>query len=955
MRTATADGPVLVATDDVLDGWSRPARRPGSGVRHPAPIDPPAGPVLLGRDAELAAVRSVLDPTGGARGSVLVLRGEPGVGRSALVDALVELAPPATLVLRTEGIASEAEIAYAGLHRLLCGVLSRTASVPAPQRAALHTAFGLHDGPRPDRFLMGLAALTFVTEAAAERPVLCIVDDAYRLDRESLGALTFAARRLTGDRVAVVFVERDDAPLDELADLPHLPVPGLGHEAARELLGQLYPEPIDPMVAARVVADLAGNPLALRELAATCADVDRLTRHALQPGPLPTGGRIRRRYGDRLAALTTGARDLLLVVAADRALDLPTVTAAAAALGVGAGAIDEAETAGLVEIDGEAVVVRHPLVRSACYWSATPHARRRVHAALAGLVDPDRHPERHAWHLALATVEPDEQVASVLARAARRAGERGATHEQVELLLRAAELSPDAEVSLRRHVRATAAAGTVGDHGRLARLVAWARATTSDPRLLAEVARIEALAPTFRWRYGRAARGLAQAATALDRFDRGRARDVALEALEVLTIADPYADGLARHELARTIRAMPRNPGPGGPTVPDLLLDGYADVVLDGWAAGAPSLKEAIRRWPADASRDATLGGADGHLGLVVRAAFSLWEHDRLRLPAPAGVPRGGNAARFALAHRARLEVARGQLDDAESTAAAIAELSAGLDGHVGWQLVGSVEAMAWRGRHDDTHRAVHALQLLAHEQRFGYAEDLSHLALAILANGSQRYADAAGAARRAARNPISELGSQALVELAEALVRLDDPGELEAVLGEIDRRARASGSALALGLSARAHALAASGADAADLFDRSIALLSTTTAGPELARAHLAYGEWLRRERRPTDARHHLREAHERLAHLGAASFAARARAELQAAGEHVPRQPRASSDLTAQERQVARLASEGQTNKEIATQLHLSASTIDFHLRKVYRKLGIASRRQLTRADLT
>ncbi len=906
---------------------------------------------LVGREADLARLTALLDPAtapAGPTGSVVVVRGEPGAGTTALVDALVDRAPAPTLVLRTEGVPCEAGIPFAGLHRLLRGALPHAASVPAPQRTALHTAIGLRDGPRPDRLLIGLAALTIVTEAAAERPVLCVIDDAQWLDHESLGAITFMARRLIGDRVAVVLVERDDSRRDELVGLPRLPVAGLPADAARTLLGRLYPEPIDPAIATEVVAGLAGNPLALGELAAACGDVDRLTRIGLQPAPPPAGPRTRRRYGGRLAGLSPAGRALLLVVAADAPLHPHVALAAATALGIGAATLDELEAAGLVEVRGDAVAFHHPLVRSACYWSAGPHDRRRAHQVLAGLVGPDQDVERHAWHLALATIEPDEQVASVLGRAADQAGERGAVHARIELLLRAAELSPDADASLARHVAATAAAGTIADHGRLARLVAWVRATSSDPRLLAEVGRIEALAPTYRWRYGRAPQGLVRAALALDGHDRARARSVALEALEVATVADPHVDGLAPHELARIVRALPREPGAGEPGVLDLLLDGYATVVLDGWAAGAPALKEALRRWPSITPSEAPSPGTTGHLGLPLRPAFSLWDHDRLRLPLP------GGDARFALVHRARIEVARGQLDAADRTAAAIAHVSQDRDGHVGWQFVGSVEAMAWRGLHDDTHRAARALQLLAHEQRFGYAEELAHLALATLANGAQSYADAAAAARRASRGPVAEVGSQALVELAEALVRLGDPGELRGVLAEIDVRARASGSALALGLSARAHALAMEDADADDLFRRSIELLATTSCGPELARAHLAYGEWLRRARRPTDARHHLREAHESLVRLGATSFAARARAELHAAGEHVPRQPRASTALTAQELQVARLAREGHTNKEIATQLYLSASTIDFHLRKVYRKLGIASRRQLARMEL-
>lgn len=918
-----------------------------SMLEDPSPV---AGRELIGRDAELAVLAGLLDPAADPAGSVLVVGGGGGIGKSALVDAFARQVATRALVLRTEGIPSESEIPYAGLHRLLGAVLPHSPPMPAPQRAALHTAVGMCDGPRPDRLLIGLATLTVLTGAAAERPVLCVVDDAHWLDPESLGAIAFTARRLIGAGVAVVLVERDDAALDELADLPHLSVAGLEPEAARRVLGQVYAEPIDATVASELVPAVAGNPMALHELAGACEDVDRLVRHVVQPAPVPTGPRTRRRAGRRLAGLAPDVIDLLVVVAADDAIDPQTALTAADLLGVRPQAIDEAEAAGVVEVRGDVVAFADPLVRSTCYWSAGPHVRRRVHHVLAGLVDPGPDLERHAWHRALATLEPDEEVASTLARAARRAGDRGAAHAQVELLLRAAELSPDPDAGLRRHIAAAGAAGTIPDHGRLARLVAWARATTSDPRLLTEVRRVEALAPTYRWRYGRAPEGLIRAALALDGHDRARARRVALEALEVLTVAAPHVDGVAPHELARVVRALPREGRSDDAGVLDLLLDGYADVILDGWAAGAPSLKEALRRWSSGPGPT----GPTGHLGLPLRPAFPLWDHDRLPLPRLPDGARRGVHDRFALLHRARLEVARGQLDAADRTAAAIGVASDALDGHPGWQLIGSIEAMAWRGLHDDTHRAALVLQLLADDQHLGYAEDLAQLALAVLANGAQRYGEAATAARRAARGRISEVGSQALVELAEALAHLGEARELDAVLAEIDVRATASGSALALGLSARSHALASRGADADDLFRRAVELLSTTSCGPELARAHLAHGEWLRRARRPTDARHHLREAHEALVRVGATSFAARARAELHAAGEGAARPVSASRALTTQELRVARLARDGQTNKEIATQLYLSASTIDFHLRKVYRKLGIASRRQLAGVEL-
>jgi len=906
---------------------------------------------LVGRRAELAWTRRVLDVASPV--PAVVLRGEPGVGKSALLDAVVELAPPDTLVLRTAGVGSESAIGYAGLHRLLCGLLPWTASVPPPQRAALRTAFGMDEGPPPDRFHIGLATLTVLTELAVAHPVLCVIDDAQWIDRESLDALAFMARRLLAERVAVVFAERDGAVPDALAGLPSLQLAGLDDAAGRELLGELYGEPIEARLAQQIVGDLGGNPLALHELAVSCVDVDRLARHGVQPSPLPAGELIERHYGGALLDLSSAVNDLLLVLAADRTLDLHTFQAAAARLGVDAGSIGDVEECALIEVDGVLVGFRHPLVRSACYRAASPTARRRAHALLSQLVGPGCDLERHAWHLALSAIEPDEEIAALLEAAARRAGARGPDRAHVELLLRAAELSPDAERRGRRHLRAATATGMLADHGRLTRLIAGARDTTADPQLLAEIGYLEALAPGLCWRYGSAAQRLTRAAVELDGFDRLRAREVALEAFAMLSLADPCGDGLSVSDLARAVRAMPAEAAGDAPGAGDLLLDGYADAVLDGWAAAAPSLKEAIRRWPAD------VGTAHRHLGLPVRAAFALWEHDGLQ-PAPPDArsvdrfPGALDPGRFELVLRARLEVAGGRFDLAEATASEIAELSAAMAAHEGWQVVGSAELLAWRGDEGETLAAVRLLQALARDQQFGYAAHLADTVTALLANGSRRYGDAAVAARRVARSPISEFASQALVELAEALVHLDEPGELAAVLAEIDVRARAGGSPLALGVSARVRAAATRGAEGEALFRRSIDLLAETSATPELARAHLSHGEWLRREKRPADAREHLRQAYERFLQLGAEAFAARARAELAAAGGRASRRTRASTDLTAQERQVATLAGQGQTNKEIATQLYLSASTVDFHLRKVYRKLGITSRRQLVHAGL-
>lgn len=904
---------------------------------------------LLGREQELGVLRRMFRASAGVP-PVVVVRGEPGIGKSSLLECCTALRPPSALVLQAGGVASESRVRYGGLHRLLCGAFPWASTVTDVQRAALRIAFGVDDGPAPDPLLVGRAALSVLTGAAADRHVLCIVDDAHLVDGASIDALAFVARRLRADRVAVVFAEPQADPVAALGAFPALHLGGLAPRASAALLDRALGSPLAPDLAARLLPHTAGNPLAIAELAAG-QDHDRLARFAVLPCPPPTGARIRDRFGPGPRASTDRGAPLELLVAADRRLELWALVAAAARLGIDPSAIDEAERAGRIEIEGDAVVFGHPLVRAACYWSAAPSARRRAHEVLASLIDPAHDPERHGWHLALSAIEPDEQISWHLALAARRAGERGAGRSQVELLLRSAELAPDPTARIRRHLRAAVAAGMVGDGDRLERLASRARDGASDGYLLAEIDRIEAVAPVFQHRHGLAAQRLARSARSLDQYDRARAREVALEAFVMFAIADASGDGGAQREFARTVRELPRAVDAGEPSGTDLLLDGYAAVLLDGWEVGGPLLREARSRWGAVAGSQAA--GALP-LGEPVCTTFALWDHDTADEPDLEALVPGRHIGalepvRLALVHRARRQTARGDYAGAEASSAEIAERSLARCDHPGWGAIGAAEALAWRGRTDEAQHAIEQLVALARDQEFGYAQHLAHVVAAILANGARRYAEAAAAAGRVAGNPASAFGSQALVELAEALVHLGRTDALDEVLREIDVRACVGGSALARGMSARAHALAAVGDDADARYRRSIDLLARTAAPAEHARAHLVYGEWLRREKRLVDARRHLGEAHRLLVQLGVDGFASRARSELRAAGGRAARQDRSATDLTAQELQVAQLAGEGHTNKEIAVRLYLSASTVDFHLRKVFRKLGITSRRQL------
>jgi DNA-binding CsgD family transcriptional regulator len=908
---------------------------------------------IIGRHAELEEMRAVLDASLNGDKSVLVVRGEPGVGKTSLVDAFVASVPADVRVFRTEGVESEADLGYAGLHRLLRPLLLLADALPTPQRSALNTAFGLADGAPPHRLHAGLAALSLLAEIAAASPTLCVIDDAHWLDPESLDALAFVARRLYADPVAMVFVVREAVP-PPLQGFPVLPLKGLTEADATAVLNRLFPRPFGPAVASRIVTETGGNPLALHELARTFS-ADQLNGHAAQPRPLPIASILEDRFAQRFLRLPAQTQRLLVVLAADQRVDRHALAGAAARLGLELGALDAAENAGLIAV-GDDIRFCHPLVRSACYRAANQTHRRQAHHALAETLDAERDVERRAWHLALGAVTADEGIASALVAAASKAGDRGAKRLQVELLSRAAELTPDSEQRGRRFLQAAGAATLFADTERVIALVDRARSCTNDRLRLAQAMHVEALAPAFRRRFGQSPRLLLNAARALDEFDRDKARAVALESWFMLGTAKGQADGLTAREFALEVKCMPRV-NTGEPTIVDLLLDGYATVILDGWEAGASPLLEAIRRWPKDVS---SAEAVHRHMGPPVWAALSLWDYDGLRrvVEHQVAMTRAAGALNpllCALVFQLRLQTLTGALDDADSTALEIDDLMTMMDGTNEWHCLATAETHAWRGHHADAQAAIVQLHHLADTEGLGLATQIAHLSAAVLANGSRQYSEAASAATSIVDDHASECSSNALVELAEALAHLDDAHRLPCVLAQIDERAKASGTNVARGISARAHALANTGQRAEELYREAIDLLTTTSAASDLARSHLVYGEWLRRENRRTEARQQLRAAHQQLSDIGAEAFAERARNELEATGERARRREVSTlTDLTPQERQVGTLAARGLTNKEIANELYISSRTVDYHLRKVFRKLGVESRRQLAKTHL-
>ncbi|WP_410590438.1 helix-turn-helix transcriptional regulator [Amycolatopsis sp. lyj-23] len=907
---------------------------------------PGRGPALIGRDSECAALDRLLADARAERGRVLVLRGEAGIGKTALLE-YVHAQAREFRVARAAGVESEQVMAYAGLHQLCAPFLDRLDRLPEPQREALGTAFGLSSGPRPTRFLVGLAVLTLLADVAEEQPLLCLVDDVQWLDRMSEVVLAFVARRLLAERIVVVFALRETGREFDLAGLPELPVGGLGEAESAALLASVLKGPVDGRVRDRILAETHGNPLALLELPRAWTPAEPAVGFG-PPGAMALAGRIEDCFVKQLQPLPADTRRLLLIAAAEPLGDATLLWAAAGELGLGADPAAAAEATGLIEF-GRRIRFRHPLVRSAVYRSAPARDRQDVHRALAAVTDPDRDPDRRAWHRAQATVSPDEDVAADLERSAGRARARGGLVAAAAFFEQAALLTPE---PARRADRELAAAAVKRDAGALEEalgLLDSASAGPPDAGRAAEIERLRGQIAFDRRRGGDAARLLLGAAQRLAPLDANRARETYLEALAAALWAGPEPSDLVA--AAEATRAAP--PAPAPPRAVDLVLDALATRFTDGHRAAAPLLARALA-----AVRDLDVGTEDtGRVlwllgnragGMVATeaadfAAARAFAERQVRLARDAGAL---VQLQFALNFLAVNELLAGEL----TAAAASIEEDRVIAGVTGNAPVGYAAMLleAFRGRE------AQALELFEETARQASARGQLRLVTfadygrAVLYNGLGRHDAALAAARRVF--DLDVVGFQGLVtaELAEAASRTGDEIRLRAAAERSAERAEAAGTAEARGLDARVRALG--GADAEDRYRESIACLEATTLRVDLARTHLLYGEWLRREGRRVDARAQLHTAHEQLSAMGLAAFAERARRELQATGETArKRTAEPTGELTAQEFQIARLAAEGYSNPEIGTRLFLSPRTVEWHLRKIFTKLGISSRRQL------
>ncbi len=876
---------------------------------------------------------------------MLVVRGEAGVGKTALLEYLVDAATGCRIV-RAAGAEAEMELAYAGLQQLCAPLLDRLDALPAPQREALSTAFGLSAGDPPDRFFVGLAVLSLCAEAARDRPLVCVVDDAQWLDRASSQALAFVARRLQAESVALVLAIREIGDESELPGLPDMTVRGLADADARALLESAIHVPLDERVRSRIVAETRGNPLALLELPRAMTPAELAGGYGV-PEAMPTASRIEQGFRRRLESLPPQTRQLLLTAAAEPVGDATLVWRAAERLGIGTEAAAAASAAGLLEIDRR-VRFRHPLVRSAAYRASAPPERQEVHRALADVTDPDRDPDRRAWHRAHATDQPDEDVAAELERSASRAAARGGVAAAAAFLERAAELTPDPAARGGRALAAAQAKFESGAPDAALELLAVAELCPLEELERARLERLRAEIAFARTRGRDAPALLLDAARRLDPLDAAMARETYLEAMAAAMFAGRLGDGPSVREAAEAARAGPAAPQP--PRAVDLLLDGLATRFAEGYAAGVPPLRKAL-----EAYRDVNGSTARDQrwFWLACRLAQDLWDDELWYVLATRGVRVARETGMLrvlpnAVTHRAALYVHAGAFGAASSLieeADAITQAT-----EMAPLRYASFMLAAWRGREADTLAMIEAGRIEATARGEGLGLSVSEWIMALLFNGVGRYQDAYAAAERACADDVVANSAWALAELIEAGVRSGATDATAAALDRLSERTQASGTDWALGVLARSRALLSEG-DAADaLYREAIERLDRTRIRVELARARLLYGEWLRREHRRVDAREQLRAAHEMFTAMGAEGFAERSRGELLATGETVRKRTVETRDeLTAQEAQIARLARDGRTNPEIGAQLYISPRTVEWHLRNVFTKLGIRNRREL------
>lgn len=903
---------------------------------------------LVGRRAEQQQLSGLVDRVRGGGSAVLVIRGDAGIGKTALLLDVRDRAADLR-VIALSGAESELELAYAGVQQLCAPLMSSIERLPTPQKNALHVALGLRDGAAPDRLLVSLAVLSLLAEAGAQRPTICLVDDAQWVDRASLQALAFAGRRLSADPVAMIFAARGQQVEQELAALPHMHLGGLADGDARALLSSMMPARLDDVVRDNILAEASGNPLALLELNRALPRAQLAGGYGLTAATT-LATRIEQTYGQRLRELPPQTRMLLLLAAAEPTGEPSWLWAAAELLGIGADAGVPAQRSGLVSVNTR-LRFRHPLVRSAIYRDAAPSQRRQAHNALAEVISGPVADEHRAWHHAHASDAPNEVVAVELVQSAERARGRGGSAAAAAFLAYAVELTPD---PVRRAERALAAALSkldAGDPEAAARLLE-AVGGADDELISARADLVRAKIAFATNRGSDAPPLLLAAAERLHDLDPALARETYLEALMAAAIVGRLSTAVAVAEAARNAPALP-----GPPRAVDLLLDGTVVRLTEGYVAAAPLLKRAITAY----LDDDKAGTADPRWHLIAlrvllerfeEATYNALSRRQLELLTATGEL---TALPNVLTTNSGACVNTGDF----AQAAALIEQSRSISEATGTPPHRSVEAYlaAYRGQERLCIEMVQATIDEATERGEGAAIAQAQFSAAILHNGLRQYDKAFTACSSALEYDDIALRGYILVEMVESAIRSGHPSAAHAALDELAERAAASGTDSALGLAARSKALIDDGPTAEAEYDVALANLQRSPVVVYYARTHLVYGEWLRRQNRRTDARRQLRIAHEMFTTMGADGFAERARRELQAAGEPMPeergRTSRVTSaaTLTTQESYIARLAGDGYSNSEIASHLFISPRTVEWHLSKIFAKLGVSSRRELRR----
>jgi len=903
-------------------------------------------PAFRGRASERVALDGLLEGARRGQSAVLVIRGEAGVGKTALLRYCARQAS-GFRVAQIVGVESEMELPFAGLHQLCAPLLGWLGALPPPQQDALRVAFGVASGAPPDRFLVALAALGLLSEVAGTRPLLCLVDDSQWLDGASAQVLGFVARRLHAESVLIVFAVREPTDERQFAGVPDLTLDGLAEPDARALLASAVPGRLDDRVRDRIVAETRGNPLALLELPRG------MTAAELAGGfGLPDGGDLPRHieegYQRRLAELPAATQRLILLAAADPTGDSVLLWRAAQRLGIDREVAAPAAAAQLLEV-GARVRFRHPLVRSAAYRAASPEDRRAVHLALATATDTQLDPDRRAWHLAAAARGPDEAVASELERSAGRAQARGGLAAAATILARSVALTRDVGRQTDRALAAAQASLYAGSFDEALALLPAAEADALDEF---QHARAELVRGQIAFASGAGSDApplLLAAARRLEPLDVSLARETYLDAWGAALFAGPLATVGGLAEVSRAAGSAPALAGPPRPA--DLLLDGLATLAAGGRAAATPILRRAVAAFRGDGA-SAEDNFRWGWLTTV--PCNVLWDDDgwhalnarQLRLARDAGA-----LARLPIDLTASAVLAAwwGEFGRASELIAEIEAVTEATETRIA--PYGALLLIALRGREAEATALIDATVRDAAAGGQGIGVQYAEWVAAILFNGLGRYEQALLAARRASdETPELFLSAWALPELIEASSRSGAPDVGAPALERLTEATAAAGTDWALGVEARSRALLREGEAAETAYREAIELLARTRLRPELARSHLLFGEWLRRENRRADARERLRAAHDMFGEIGMEAFAERARHELLATGERVrKRRDDTRDELTPQEAHIARLARDGCTNPEIGAQLYISARTVEWHLRKVFTKLGVSSRKGL------